>query len=324
MHIHTKQPMLSLKNFAGKMIDYAGIFPPANLNLAQALNNYLFYRLSEYKWMLNKFIIPAKKLDDLSKILQDVKIDSPVPLSVICPGGDTLSEFAKNISDDIKKIEEFLSQNRDYANVDVLEVKLPLEVLEQEEADDMLDLMISASGDLNSALGRDVPVFYEAELGEKYEETILKVVEDIASLDNKCGYKLRTGGTEALSFPSSDQIAFAIMTCAEFSVPMKFTAGLHHPIRHFNDKVNTYMHGFFNVFGAGILAYTSGLDETELIEVLNDEDPDEFMFDDKGFEWNEIEVTNEEIHEARTQLVISYGSCSFDEPVDDLKVMEIL
>jgi hypothetical protein len=324
MHNQTKQLVLSLKNFAGKMIDYAGIFPPANLSMAQALNNYLFYRQGEYKWMLNKLIVPAKKLPELAKLINDVKIETPVSLSIIGSGGDTMSQFGKSTSDDIKKTDDFLAECASYASIDVYEVKLPLEILEQEEADDMLDLMISASGDLDSALGKDLPIFYEAILGEKYEETILKVVENIASLNNKCGYKLRTGGTEAFSFPTSEQIAFAMMTCAEFSVPMKFTAGLHHPIRHFDDGVNTYMHGFFNVFGAGILAYSNGLDETELLEILNDEDPDEFMFGENGFEWNEIEATNEEIHEARTNLVISYGSCSFDEPVDDLKVMELL
>lgn len=319
-----KQPVAGLKNFAGKMIDYAGIYPPANLNLAQSLNNYLFYRLGEYRWMLNKLVVPAKKLSDLTNLLKDVEIDSVISLSVIGSGGETSSQFTRSISEDIAMVDEFLSGNIEAANVDVFEVKLPVEIMEQDEADDMLDLMISTSSDLDLSLGKEVPVYYEATLGEKHEENILKVVENIASLNNRCGYKLRTGGAEALSFPTSEQIAFAIMTCAEFSVPMKFTAGLHHPIRHFNDKVNSYMHGFFNVFGAGILAYTNGLDESELIEVLNDEDPDEFMFGENGFEWNEIEVTNEEIHEARSKLVVSYGSCSFDEPIDDLKVMELL
>jgi hypothetical protein len=105
---------------------------------------------------------------------------------------------------------------------------------------------------------------------------------------------------------------------------MKCTAGLHHPVKHFNESVNTHMHGFLNVFGAGILAYASGLDESEIIEVLNDDDPDEFMFNENGFEWNEIEVTNEEIREARNKLMVSYGSCSFDEPVDDLKLLELI
>jgi len=37
-----------------------------------------------------------------------------------------------------------------------------------------------------------------------------------------------------------------------------------------------------------------------------------------------LKITNEEIREARTKLITSFGSCSFDEPVNDLKVMELI
>lgn len=324
MHNHSKQPVLSLKTFLTKIIDYAGIYPPANLELAQAFHNYMFYREGEYKWMLNKFVVPAKKLAELGRIMNEVKIEVPAGLSVIGTGGETISQFTKSVSDDVKKINDFLKHHGGMASVDAYEVRLPKEVLDQEEADDMLDMMISTSGELDAQLGREVPVFYEAALDENYEPTILKVVENIASLNNKCGFKLRTGGTEAAAIPANDVIAFAIMTCCEFSVPMKCTAGLHHPIRHYDDGIKANMHGFFNVFGAGVLAYSSSFDETELLEVLNDEDPDEFMFDDNGFEWNENEAVNEEIREARNSVIVSFGSCSFDEPVNDLKVMELL
>ncbi len=83
------------------------------------------------------------------------------------------------------------------------------------------------------------------------------------------------------------------------------------------------MHGFMNVFAAGILAYTSGLDESEIIEVLTDEDPYEFIFNENGFIWNDTEITNSEIISAREKFMLSYGSCSFNEPVDDLKTMEL-
>lgn len=324
MHSKTKQPVAGLKNFAGKIIDYAGIFPPAGLDLAQSFHNYVFYRQGDFKWMLNRFVVPAKKLADLGKIIKEIKLDIPVSLSIIGTGGETVSHFSKALGDDIKKINDFMKHYSQHASVDVYEVRLPGDIVEQEEADDMLDLMISSSGELDAAMGREVPLFYEAALDDKYESTILKVVENIASLNNKSGYKLRTGGTEATAFPTNEEIAFAIMTCAEFNVPMKCTAGLHHSIRHFDDALDTEMHGFLNVFGAGILAYASDLDEMGILEVLNDEDPDEFMFSENGFEWNDFEVSNEEVHQARTGLMTSFGSCSFDDPVNDLKIIELL
>jgi hypothetical protein len=104
---------------------------------------------------------------------------------------------------------------------------------------------------------------------------------------------------------------------------MKCTAGLHHPVRHYNEEVSAIMHGFLNVFAAGILAYTNNLDESELLEVLNDEDPYEFVFTEAGLVWNEIEVSNAEIKGSRDSFMLSYGSCSFDEPIEDLKTMEL-
>lgn len=320
---HTK-PIISLKTFANKLIDYAGLYPPASLNLPQAFHNYIFYSQGEYKWMLNKFIINAKRLGELSKLMGEMKIEGSIPFSILGSGGDTIAEFNRNFESDIKSIEEFKKKHGDLVSIDIFEVRLPKEILEQEDNDDMLDLIIAVSDDLEKALGKNVPVFYETFLKDDYESVILRVAETIASLDRECGFKLRTGGTEATTFPTPEQVAFAIMTCAEFSVPMKCTAGLHHPIRHYNEGVSSYMHGFLNVFGAGILAWVNNLDEAELLEVLNDEDPYEFIFKENGLEWKENEVSVAEIKEIRGKFMISYGSCSFDDPIDDLKTMELL
>jgi len=60
------------------------------------------------------------------------------------------------------------------------------------------------------------------------------------------GYKLHTGGVKAEAFTSA-QIAKALVLPAEHQVPIKFTAGLHHPLRQWRDEVQTKMHGFLNV-----------------------------------------------------------------------------
>lgn len=324
MSTNHSKPVLSLKNFTSNIIDYAGLFPPASLELAQAFHNYVFYKQGENKWMLNKFIIPAKRLPELTELMENMKIESTVHFSVLGSGGDTISDFNQNFTRDINYIKDFLNSNGSSVSFDAFEVRLPKELLGKEEDDDMLDLMIDVSDKLDKSLNKSVPVFYEVSLSENYENEIIRVVETIASLNKNCGYKLRTGGTEPSAFPSAELIAFAIITCCEFNVPMKCTAGLHHPVKHFDESVNTYMHGFFNIFGAGILAYTSNLDEMELIEIINDEEPFEFIFNENGFEWNEIEVTNAQIKDARENFMISYGSCSFDEPIEDLKMLDLL
>lgn len=320
---HSK-PVKSLKTFTSKIIDYAGLFPPASLELAQAFHNFVFYSQSEYRDMLSKFIIPANRLPELTSIMNGMNIDGKIPFSIIGSGGETLSEYNDNLLSDVELIRTFIEKFKDTAAFDAMELRLPEIFFEPEHDGGILDVMTNVSERLKRTFEKETPVYYEANLKKDYEERIIRVVESIAGLESISGFKLRTGGIVADAFPSPEQIAFAIMACCEFEVPMKCTAGLHHPIRHFNDGVSSYMHGFFNVFGAAIMAYTNNLDENELLDILNDEDPYEFMFKKSGFEYNEIEVSNEEIKEAREKFIMSYGSCSFDEPIDDLKTMELL
>jgi hypothetical protein len=320
---HTK-PVISLKTFAGSIIDYAGLFPPASLGLGQAFHNYLFYRQGDMKWMLNKFIIPAGRLEELTDLMKDMKIEDKISFSVLGSGGGSADDFRESMEADIKSITRFVSVHGTLVSIDAFEVKLPNDIVKQDSSDELLRLMNEVSVELEKALGKNIPVYFEASLNEDHEIVIVRVVESIASLGKSCGFKLRTGGTEASAFPTSEQIAFAIMTCCEFEVPMKCTAGLHHPIRHYNNEVSSNMHGFLNVFGAGILAYTDGFDESELLEVLDEEDPYEFIFKEDGFEWNNTNVAISEIKEAREKFMISYGSCSFDEPIEDLKTLELL
>jgi hypothetical protein len=104
---------------------------------------------------------------------------------------------------------------------------------------------------------------------------------------------------------------------------MKCTAGLHHPVRHFNEGVQTKMHGFLNVFGAGVLAVANDLSVEQIETILEDENPASFIFDEAGFAWKDLRIDNPEIKLARQQ-VVSFGSCSFNEPREDLRSMGLL
>jgi len=105
-------------------------------------------------------------------------------------------------------------------------------------------------------------------------------------------------------------------------VPIKFTAGLHHPVRKFQESVGTKMHGFLNVLGAGVLAAEHGWSEVETEEMLADEDAASFRFEEEAFSWRGWKITNARIAERR-RLVVSLGSCSFDEPREDLRALNL-
>jgi hypothetical protein len=106
-------------------------------------------------------------------------------------------------------------------------------------------------------------------------------------------------------------------------VPIKFTAGLHHPVRLFHESVQTKMHGFLNVLGAGVLAAEHAWNEQQTAEMLDDESPGSFAFTDGFFSWRDWEIAIERISELR-KLVTSLGSCSFDEPREDLRALKLL
>jgi len=323
------EPVGSFKVFANKLIDYAGIFPPASLSLAQAFHNYLFYQEGFYSWMLSNFICPAGKLSELTGLMKHVLGDrnSIVPLSVIGSSGNNLKQTLGNFETDIRLIDEFNKLHSSHASVNAYELRLPDELSADSGAGKMLDTLDKINYTLQETLKQAVPCFFEAALTNDFHYCISKIAEVTAVHNLKgfnCGLKLRTGGTEAAAFPSVEQVAYTIFTCLEQKIPMKCTAGLHHPVRHYNESVSAKMHGFLNVFGAGILGYTHSLEQKQLIEIIEDEYSYNFDFSLDGFVWNGVTVSEEKIHEAREKLMISYGSCSFDEPIDDLKTIELL
>jgi hypothetical protein len=139
----------------------------------------------------------------------------------------------------------------------------------------------------------------------------------------KFAFKLRTGGVTAEAFPSSAQIATALVAAAKNSVPIKFTAGLHHPVRLFHESVQTKMHGFLNVLGAGVLAAEHHWSEEQTARMLDDESPASFTFTEESFAWRDWKISTARISELR-RLITSLGSCSFDEPREDLRALKLL
>lgn len=54
-----------MRELMEKIVDYAGMFPPAALSLAEAEANFASYREHPRSWMLNRFVVPAARLGEL-------------------------------------------------------------------------------------------------------------------------------------------------------------------------------------------------------------------------------------------------------------------
>jgi hypothetical protein len=132
--------------------------------------------------------------------------------------------------------------------------------------------------------------------------------------------KIRTGGITADAFPAIGDVAGFLRACRSKGVAFKATAGLHHPLRcvkpltYEPDAPTGTMHGFLNVFLAAAL-----LDHAE--EILGETDPDAFAFDDEGASWRGHRVTTEALRTMRRDFATSFGSCSFEEPIGDLRAL---
>ncbi len=282
----------SVRAFLAGIVDYAGLFPPARLPLDRAIANYADYRAGRDAWMLGRFVIPAARLGELDAHMSLFSPRSPLLVSAL-GGGDGLTA-------DLEAIAAFRERHGAAVIVDVYETKLP-----PDGATDGLEQPSRLS------------VFYEIPPAEAASR-----VETLRG--GTAGVKLRCGGLEASAFPDPSQVALVITACRDNGLSLKFTAGLHHPIRHFDRDVSAKTHGFLNVFGAGVLAHALRLDEGQVRESIEDEDASHFGFDELGFGWKQYHALTDEIIAARREFVVSFGSCSFDEPRADLRAMGIL
>ena len=293
-------------------IDYAGMFPPCSLALEPALQNQARYVRDPDAWMLNNFVLPVEKFGAAANSFS--LFDWKHPLRISALGGKSANEdeFLAALKIAADKIRSFSADHVDLVSIPQLEMPLPQDV--------DLESLVRIRSILK---GLELQAFWETPV-DSAVKTIALLAERNSSADGcPFGYKLRTGGVTADAFPTSQQIARALVGAAKYRVPIKFTAGLHHPIRQFRDEVNTKMHGFLNVLGAAVLGAEHEWDEAQTSEMLEDENAASFSFSDDSFAWREWKIATGQI-KVRRQLVTSFGSCSFDEPREDLRALKLL
>ena len=122
-------------------------------------------------------------------------------------------------------------------------------------------------------------------------------LDEIAQLGLRA--KIRCGGERV---PTVDELAEFVRGCRQRGLPFKATAGLHHAVRRDG------AHGFLNVLAAAVF------DEDALAE----EDAEAFRITETAFLWRDRSAP------PSRGLFVSFGSCSFFEPVDELKALRLV
>jgi hypothetical protein len=282
------------------IVDYAGLFPPAGLDLETVIRNYDRYRQSKASWMLARVIIPAAKLEQFALAFGELEPQSAWPISALVPSFDAPDGGFQKALDSIV---EFNGKNKG-AVVDAVEIKCP-------------------KSEHVSAIASAMPDSIRPFLEVPHQEDPTEFLQAISEAQTVFA-KIRTGGVTPELIPPTDQVARFIHRCAQHDVGFKATAGLHHPIRNeFNltyepDSAQGTMHGFLNVFFAAAIAFT-GADEAAIEGVLMSRSIDDFVITKSQIQFGDRVVTQAQIESFRKNKTISFGSCSFEEPVADLR-----
>ena len=139
-------------------------------------------------------------------------------------------------------------------------------------------------------------VYVELPLEDGLEERVGELAERALRA------KVRCGGAE---IPSAEALGTFLRVCREAGVPFKATAGLHHPL------ASERRHGFLNVLAACAFEDDGAL--TGDVEL-----------DEAALRWDGREADADDLARVRREQLVAVGSCSFFEPVDDLRELGIL
>jgi hypothetical protein len=309
----------ALAEFMATMIDYAGLFPPAALEVPAAVAEYAKHRGEPEAWMLGRFIAPAARLADVGAAAAPRLGSGPVwEFSVLVGARDSAAAALETVATQGRAVADFESAHAGRARVVCLEAPLPTDA-----PADFVARFVAAL-DAAGLGGRDL--FLELLPGGDDAAAVARIAAIGAGAPGspRVGAKLRCGGVTADAFPSVARVAAVLGACAAHDLPLKCTAGLHHPVRHRAAEPEVMMHGFLNVFGAGLLAWRDGADQALLEACVAETEAAAFTFTDEAFAWRDRTVATEDVRRIRRRALAGFGSCSFAEPRADLQALGML
>lgn len=310
-------PTQAARTLLAGLIDYAGLFPPARLNMPRAVEAYARHRQGEHEWMLGRFVCPVSRLDEFSR-----------HAAALLPGTYATSGYRERVGSEPWRLSALIDGPLE-ANLEAIErFNARHAAMEQGLACvDCVELKPETAGDIDTAIDQ-LPAtlypFFEVPAGADPRGFIAAMAgQNVAA-------KIRTGGITPDAFPPAERLAAFLQACHAADVPFKATAGLHHPIRgphpltYEPGSARCTMHGFLNVFFAAALVRAGRIEGRAVIELLDETDPSAFVMEPTALRWRQTGVDLPTLARVRETFALSFGSCSFDEPIDDLRRLGVL
>lgn len=278
------------------LVDHAGLFPPAQLAMDAAVARHAAYRAGPDRAVLGRFILPLARLDEFAA--------AHARLAPEARGGWRLSVLAG--PDPTADRDRIASYHAAQSAVRVVAVE--------------------AKPGTEEAFSRSLTTFAPAlELWIELDPESAELEIRLAALRAAGrGAKLRLGGVTAEAFPATAAVARFLRAASAEGVVFKATAGLHHPIRGDYSLTaepagpRTRMFGFLNLLLAAAAA-RGGATEDEVAALLEISDSRAFRPEAETVVWRGRRFDAATLRETRRDLFRSFGSCSFEEPVDGLR-----
>ena len=289
-------PAASARALMAGAVDYAGLFPPAQLPLADALAEYRRALAGADAWMLGRFIVPAVQLPALADaVVRDAHDGRGWTVSAI---------VREHMDEDEAAVQAFnLRAANLHVRVDTIECR-------PSSSDSMTWLAKTFSPAFT--------VHVEVGVGPTAPDDLRVVAR------HQLRAKVRTGGLAPDAFPAPASLVAFIESARDVGVPFKATAGLHHAMRGaypLSDEIGAQsatMHGFVNLM---LATATVGerLPTTTATALLTRTDHSALVFDDERVRWGDVELSIDAIGRMREAQCVSFGACSFREPADEYR-----
>jgi hypothetical protein len=290
------------------VIDYAGLFPPASLSMADAVANFDGYRRGPDAWALGRFVVSAGRLEELAGAAAPRlarSADAPTVWRVSAVVGAELAA-------DVSRIDAFNTRMATTSGVPAMVDAVELKAQRIEEI-----------VELGVALPAGMETYVEIPLADDPAPLVGAI--------RRAGLraKARTGGVTAESFPAAAELVRFLAACIDAGVPFKATAGLHHAVRaeyrltYAPESPTGTMYGFLNVFLAAALL-RAGASSADAVAALEETDPRALAFEDGGVSWRSRWISADELATLRRDGLIAFGSCSFEEPLADLRALALV
>lgn len=287
--------MTALRALLEGIVDYAGLFPPAALDMRTAVANYAEYRHCANAWMLGRFVVPVTRLQEIEGALPWVH-EGGAGWALSAVSGD-------DILGDLERVQAFNARAPEGRRIDTIEAKL-------------------ATPDAIANGGRVAQAGFSVFAEIPVRDDPARLVSAIREAEINA--KMRMGGVTADAFPPAEHVVRFMSRCMEADVPFKLTAGLHHaicaeyPLTYESNAARGAMFGYLNVFLAAV-ALRQGARKGEIMALLRERDARAFSITDDAVSWRPLRFTTGELAETRERAAVAFGSCSFREPVDDLR-----